>query len=294
MSNLQEKIAKPAESIDELFETAQQSLEFISNFIEFHETSHAYMIGSDSRRDTRTSYRPLRQELMILSPSEFEDKYRDFKNLMNMISESKGLELTRSQSQAVNSFCYTLQQSINLSIDHFFESNSARKKVGNKFEEIIRTILSALGLANKKVTFQIPAKHNITYKCEIDVVISPFEDVRSTSTQLHNDEILVSLKTTTKDRLSKVFIDKLLLERFTGEKIKYVNICLNDIQRKSEGGISYTFLSNLFPVYQEYLIPLDGFYYIDAPQSAAALMEEGSVKEFSGFLSKDVWQFLGY
>ena len=70
------------------------------------------------------------------------------------------------------------------------------------------------------------------YRCETDVIISPFADVQSNSQDINPKEIVISLKTTTKDRMPKIFIDKILMEKFVGHPIKIVGISLNDIQRK--------------------------------------------------------------
>ena len=107
--------------------------------------------------------------------------------------------------------------------------NSARKHVGNRFEELIRLVFDGIGISNKKIVLQIPyeTEEGIkTYKCENDIILSPYKSVRSTSSSLDKKEIVVSVKTTSKDRMGKMFIDKMLLERFVEHPQKVIGIFL--------------------------------------------------------------------
>jgi len=47
-------------------------------------------------------------------------------------------------------------------------------------------------------------------------------------------EIVVSLKTTSKDRMGKIFLDKLLMQKFAGHSVKVIGIFLNDVQIKNK------------------------------------------------------------
>ncbi len=126
-------------------------------------------------------------------------------------------------------------------------------------------------------------------------VISPFPEVRSNTQYIDPKEIVISLKTTTKDRMPKIFIDKLLMERFVGHPVKVIGISQNDIQRKDDGKepkISYTFVSNLFMVYTKFLTELDGYYYLDLPSKSLEKPFNQHIFSFSKFLLIDVWKIL--
>lgn len=178
------------------------------------------------------------------------------------------------------------------------QSNSARKYVGNRFEELIRTLLSTLEISMKKVVLSIPYETdegNKYYRCETDVIISPYESVRSDAMNINPNEIVVSLKTTTKDRMPKIFIDKVLMERFVGHPVRVVGISQNDIQRKEDADeikISYTFVSNLFMVYTRFLAQLEGYYYLDLPSKALQRPFNQYIFPFSKFMLSDVWKML--
>ncbi len=87
--------------------------------------------------------------------------------------------------------------------------NSARKHVGNRFEELIKVVFTEIGVVNKKLVLQIPyetEEGSKTYKCENDLILSPYEKVQSTANSLDDGEVVVSVKTTPKDRFGKIFI----------------------------------------------------------------------------------------
>ncbi len=132
-------------------------------------------------------------------------------------------------------------------------------------------MLSAVNISLKKIVINIPyetEEGEKFYKCETDVVVSPYNKVRSNSQNIDQIELIISLKTTTKDRMPKIFIDKILLENFLKHPVRVVGISQNDIQRKGEDKTSYTFVSNLFMVYTKFLIQLEGYYYLDIPARA--------------------------
>lgn len=134
------------------------------------------------------------------------------------------------------------------------------------------------------------AEGNKIYKCENDLILSPFNKVKSTTQQLDPNEIVVSIKTTSKDRMSKIFIDKILLERFVGHKQKVIGIFLNDVQRKEHHSISYTLVSGLFMVYSNFLTELEGIYYLDPPPIVNTTPFNQYIKPFSELLNKDLWE----
>ena len=92
--------------------------------------------------------------------------------------------------------------------------------------------------------------------------------------------------------MCKIFIDKLLMQEFVGHNVKVIGISLNDIQRKNDDNISSTFVSNLFMVYTEFLVQLEGYYYIDIPSNASKSPFNNYIFPFSNFITHDVWSLL--
>jgi len=200
-----------------------------------------------------------------------------------------------SEKKLIDSILYTIQQSIGAGFDLLVNQNSARKHVGNRFEELMKSIFTEMSVANKKTVLQIPYKTDEgekNYKCENDLILSPFEEVRSTNKHLDKNEIVVSIKTTSKDRMGKMFIDKILLERFVKHDQKIIGIFLNDVQRKGSDNISYTLVSGLFMVYSNFLTELEGIYYLDPPPNVFKEPFNKYMRPFSELVTKDIWSLL--
>ena len=149
-----------------------------------------------------------------------------------------------------------------------------------------------MGIANKKTILQIPYQTDEgekTYKCENDLILSPFKVVKSTNKYLDEKEIVVSVKTTSKDRMDKMFIDKILPERFVKHDQKVIGIFLNDVQRKESNKISCTLVSGLFMVYSNFLTELEGIYYLDPPPNVFKEPFNKYMKPFSELVTHDIW-----
>ena len=95
--------------------------------------------------------------------------------------------------------------------------------------------------------------------------------------------------------MPKIFIDKVLMERFVEHPVKVLGISQNDIQRKegdSETKISYTFVPNLFMVYTRFLAQLEGYYYLDLPSKAFEKPFNRYIFPFSKLILNDIWKML--
>ncbi|OIP55817.1 MAG: hypothetical protein AUK34_12420 [Ignavibacteria bacterium CG2_30_36_16] len=297
MSSLSEDLQKTKSDIQQFRDITSRVLNYIPDVLDEETEFIGYQICSSNIAGTRKSIRPFRNDLFIRSVNIFNDRYGSFEEIINRLKNEER-EFTQDEYHLVDSVVYTIQQAMGIGLDLMVQSNSARKHVGNRFEELIRTLLSNLEISIKKVVLSIPYETdegNKYYRCETDVIISPFESVKSDATSINQNEIVVSLKTTTKDRMPKIFIDKVLMERFVGHPVRVVGISQNDIQRKEDTGeikISSTFVSNLFMVYTRFLAQLEGYYYLDLPSKALERPFNQHIFTFSKFLLKDVWKML--
>jgi hypothetical protein len=240
-----------------------------------------------SRTGTEKKFtRPINTELYIENSENFESKFTEFKKVLYDCSKGKR-DFQTSEYDIVDQVSYTIQQSIGVALDILGESNSSRKHVGNRFEELIKIIVDVIGIKNKKIVLKIPYSDDKIYSCETDFVFSPYEEVLSNNNMIDSRETVVSLKTTSKDRMGKIFIDKILMSKFIDHDVKVIGIFLNDIQRMGTNKISYTFVSGLFMVYTKFLTKLDGVYYIDPPPNANKEPYSNYIKRFSEFLLTD-------
>ncbi|MDP2302881.1 MAG: hypothetical protein Q8N03_10715 [Ignavibacteria bacterium] len=297
MSSLSEDLQKTKNEIQQFRDITARVLNYIPDVLNEETEFNGYQICSSNIAGTRKSIRPFRNDLFIRNSDSFNDNFKNFELILNRLRNEERV-FNLEEYRLVDSVIYTIQQAMGIGLDLMVQSNSARKHVGNRFEELIRTLLSCLEISMKKVVLSIPYetdegdKH---YHCETDVIISPFENVRSDASSINPNEIVISLKTTTKDRMPKIFIDKVLMERFVGYPVRVVGISQNDIQRKEDGDqikISYTFVSNLFMVYTRFLAQLEGYYYMDLPAKALQRPFNQYIFPFSKFILQDVWRML--
>lgn len=297
MNSLSEDLQKPKNSIEEFKEITRRVLNYIPDVLNEESEFSGYIICSSNIAGTRKSIRPFRDDLFLRSTKTFDKDFKRFESIIKQLKTGKR-DFKEDDYHLVDIVIYTIQQTMGIGLDLMVQSNSARKHVGNRFEELIRTLFNDLGISLKKVVLRIPYETDEGekyYRCETDVIISPFEKVRSDSKTIHPDEIVVSLKTTTKDRMPKIFIDKVLMERFVGHPVKVVGISQNDIQRKegdSETKISYTFVPNLFMVYTKFLAQLEGYYYLDLPSKALEKPFNQYIFPFSKLILNDIWKML--
>ncbi|HAQ20059.1 MAG TPA: hypothetical protein DCR40_12645 [Prolixibacteraceae bacterium] len=269
-------------------------LEYLPNVLSEYKEKNGYYIHSSLIAGTTKYIRPINQRLFIYSSEAFRSKLTDFQ----MITERLKIrhdDWSDREKELIDSVLYTIQQSIGAGFDLLANPNSARKHVGNRFEELIKAFFTEIGIANKKTVLQIPYKTDEgekTYKCENDLILSPYPIVKSTSKHLDEHEIVVSVKTTSKDRMGKMFIDKILLERFVNHDQKVIGIFLNDVQRKENDNISFTLVSGLFMVYSNFLTELEGIYYLDPPPNAHKEPFNKYLKPFSELVTRDIWNLL--
>jgi hypothetical protein len=108
-----------------------------------------------------------------------------------------------------------------------------------------------------------------------------------------------SVKTSSKDRLDKIFIDKFLYSRLTETDIPHFAVFLNDVQRKktkkeSQYGVSATFLPGHFKGYTIKLNALDGVYYCDIrPNMTTDALLRNCIRTIDHLFCSDLWSMIG-
>lgn len=288
MVSLEQDLQRVKQSIDQFGEITHRVLQYLPIVISKSEVKNDYIIHTSQIAGTTKFVRPINKELFLNKPEDFEKNFIQLKDIFFKIKTN--IEVDQSEKDCIDKTLYTIQQSIGAGLDLLVAQNSARKHVGNRFEELIKAIFSEIGVVNKKLVLQIPYETDEgvkTYKCENDLILSPHEKVQSTANSLDEFEIVVSVKTTSKDRLGKMFIDKILLERFVNHQQKVIGIFLNDVQRKEDNNISFTLVSGLFMVYTKFLTKLDGIYYLDPPPNASKKPYSNHMKRFSELITTD-------
>lgn len=294
MNPLVDDLQRPKKSLAEFEEITQRVLSYLPNVVSGFEEKNGYRIYLSEIAGTKKYIRPINTDLFINDPLIFSSNFCQLRSVFERIKNNE-TEFSTEEKQNIDSTLYTIQQSLGAGLDLLVNPNSARKHVGNRFEELIKVVFSEIGIANKKVVLQIPYdtdEGSKIYKCENDLILSPHSKVRSTSTCLDECEVVVSAKTTSKDRMGKIFIDKILLERFVEHPQKVIGIFLNDVQRKEDKDISFTLVSGLFMVYSKFLTGLEGIYYLDLPPIAKKSPYSNYIKSFSELITGDITTLL--
>ena len=232
--------------------------------------------------------RPINSELM-LSLESFDSKRKMFFELLNNIHD-KSVK-TRANRKLINDFIYTCQQAIGAALDALpaNKSNTARKINGDLFERFIRLTISEIGINVTDGIIAVPVKIDGTEAFKMsyqhDLIIKVDDATKA----------IGSVKTSSKDRIDKIFIDKFLYNRLTDTNTPHFAIFLNDVQRKGkEGkyGVNATFLPGHFKGYTIKLNPLDGVYYFDIrPNMRTEDILKDYIKTFDHFLIHDIWKF---
>ncbi len=233
--------------------------------------------------------RPINSEIML----SLEDIESGEKLFFEMLANIKDKKCNTLEKRAlINSIIYTCQQSIGAALDALpaNKSNTARKINGDLFERFIRLIISAVGVDVSEGTIGVPinidGEEALKMSYQHDLIIKVDEETKA----------IGSVKTSSKDRLDKIFIDKFLYNKLTDSATPHFAIFLNDVQRKGkEGryGISATFLPGHFKGYTVKLNPLDGVYYFDIrPNMTSESILKDHIKTFDHLLFSDIWTFL--
>ena len=280
--------------IDRYCDFAKAYLEFIKGnlqavIVSRNENNYQFFQYKDD--GTYNVTRPINSKLMY-SLEDMEAVIDPFKRILLDIQGENDSTDSSSNREIINRSIYTAQQCIGATLDALpaNKSNTARKINGDLFERFIRFIISKVGVYVTQETVQVPVKINgkveFTMSYQHDLIVKGLEEVRA----------IGSVKTSSKDRLDKIFVDKFLYNRLTDRNTPHFAIFLNDVQRKGKDGkygINTTFLSGRFKGYTIKLNPLDGVYYFDIrPDMQIKDILKDHIKTFDHFLFSDIWKFV--
>lgn len=280
------------------FQSISDYTNFCLNYLEFVKTELQAVIVSRNENNYRffqykkdgtyNVTRPINSNLM-LSLETFDSNRDQFSDILGNIKSREAK--TKASRKLLNDYIYTCQQSIGAALDALpaNKSNTARKINGDLFERFIRLVIAEVGVDVTDGTISVPVKINGTEAFRMNYQHDLIIQVDDVTTAIG------SVKTSSKDRIDKIFIDKFLYNRLTDAQTPHFAIFLNDVQRKGkEGkyGINSTFLPGHFKGYTIKLNPLDGVYYFDIRQNMKTEdILKDHIKTFDNFLIQDVWKF---
>jgi len=266
-------------------------------------TNHNYIFFQFGEEFGHKITRPLNTEILCERRKAFSTNFNRLIGLLRDLrrKESKASRMPKYKKflagKGIERVIYTMQQSIGSIGDTFENANQSRKRVGMIFEKLIMLLIKEVGVEceSRTIKLELPGCPGYTMSYELDLVISRNKAIVTSETSIIGEnEVVGSVKTTSKDRIDKVFLDKFMLSKFLGRTIPLIAIFLHDVQRaKKQGsifGINSTFKSNHFLGYSVALNPLDGVYYIDPrPNMMTDARLSKEVSLFSKFLTEDLW-----
>jgi len=234
--------------------------------------------------------RPI-NSLLFYDEENYDAGVKDFR--AGLLAASNLDTVSPAQREALNRVIYTCQQAIGAALDALpaARSNTARKVNGDLFERFIQLAIEECGVSCRSGVLTVPVKD--------DVGIELFGMNYQHDLMLEVDgelKAIGSVKTSSKDRFAKVFMDKFLYNRLTGIPTPHFAIFLNDVQRAGKEpnyGTSNTFLAGHFKGYTIKLNPLDGVYYCDLlPQMAVDPILKEHISSIDNFFVDDLPRFI--
>ncbi|KWT84129.1 hypothetical protein [Candidatus Magnetominusculus xianensis] len=248
---------------------------------------HFYQYKSDGHFNIS---RPINSNL-IYSINDISKIEVEFLRLLKAL---KDISQQDSSRDIIKCGIYTIAQSVGAALDALpsGQSNTARKVNGDLFERLIQLLIKEIGIKCESGTVQVPVYLNKVFQFNMsyqhDLLLYNKSDLK----------VIGSVKTSSKDRIDKIFMDKFLYCKLTNTALPHIAIFLNDVQRKStrrhdEYGINATFLPGHFKVYTVKLNPLDGVYYCDIrPNMLTDKLLKKHIRSIDHFFCNDIWSLL--
>lgn len=236
--------------------------------------------------------RPINSNLMYVAENTAFIT-REFREILSNIRDIPESDV-ECRSVIIRSI-YTIQQCIGSALDALpaGASNTARKVNGDLFERLIQLLIRNVGVTCETGTVQVPV--------EVDGEVQFNMSYQHDLLLMHEGELkaIGSVKTSSKDRIDKIFMDKFLYCKLTDTMLPHIAIFLNDVQRKktkheNQYGISATFLPGHFKAFTVKLNPLDGVYYCDIrPNMRTEPILKDHIQTIDYFFCSDLWQLVG-
>lgn len=280
MPNEEKAFDKKQMKLDQLIKRASDKnnftslgdyIEFCRHFLEFTTRGLQAVIVSQNESHYRffqykadghfNITRPLNSQLMYTAEAE-QAISTEFPAALR---QAKDIALkNKARRTIIRNSIYTIQQAIGATLDALpaGSSNTARKLNGDLFERLVRLLILEVGVDCRSGVINVPVKvdghDEFKMSYQHDLLLYKGDELKA----------IGSVKTSSKDRLDKIFIDKFLYSRLTDTATPHIAIFLNDVQRKrarreNSYGINSTFLPGHFKGYSIKLCPLDGVYYCD-------------------------------
>lgn len=206
---------------------AQHYLDFVAQHLQaiiISQNENHYNFYQYDKQGNFQITRPSNSNLMYKTDTFSVASTKFIELLTNMKEVKPTLEIER---QILNNATYTIQQSIGGALDAIEggKSNFARKLNGDLFENLIRLIITETGIPAKAGVIRLPVLidnvEEFKMNYQHDLIIENADEIK----------LIGSIKTSGKDRIDKIFIDKFLYNKLTENETPHIAIFLHDVQR---------------------------------------------------------------
>jgi len=281
------------------FTTVAEYIDFCERYLDFAENGLQAVIVSQNENHYRfyqytaegsfNITRPINANLMYGA----EDSTKVTTDFREILADARDIpESDNERRSTLIRAIYTIQQCIGAALDAIPESNRARKVSGDLFERLIQLLVREVGVDCRTGTVKVPVEVDgqalFSMNYQHDLLLHSGDELKA----------IGSVKTSSKDRIDKIFMDKFLYCKLTGTALPHITIFLHDVQRKqtrreSEYGISATFLPGHFKGFTIKLNPLDGVYYCDPrPSMKTEPILREHIQTIDHFFCTDLWNLV--
>ena len=233
--------------------------------------------------------RPLNADLMLTAA----DDAKLAGEFVGLFDDPRSAAADPGARELLRRGIYTVQQCVGAALDGLpaGQANRARKVNGDLFERLIQLLIRRGGVDCESGTVRLPIVVEGVEQCRMryqhDLILKSGDAVTG----------IGSVKTSSKDRIDKVFVDKFLLNRLTGKETPHFAVFLNDVQRGKKTPRSYkvasTFLPGHFKGYTIRLNPLDGVFYCDLrPNMSSDEFLAARIDTIDHFFCVELWAML--
>ena len=292
------RAAQKIHSLEEFLNLGRNCLEFLGN-IDFAPVSSSryqhYILPIVP--ESGAYLRPINQNLFVNDAFELSSHHTNFIRLTEQLRNLRGnldslngeLKQFIREGLIVKSI-YTTLQAIGCILDTSINIQASRKNFGQRFEDFVKVLFNQLGIANDAfaLKIKIPAI-NRYYRVLPDILINTSGEIQSSRSVFDNRDTILSIKTSSKDRMKLIFVDRFALKRIlNSEHINYFALYHNDVQRSGTTGIRTTFVPDHYLVFC-YVFGELPLYYLDPPIISEDSRFHEKIKTFDTFILHDVW-----
>lgn len=207
-------------SIEDFIDFSRQYLEFAVEGLQaviVSQNENHYRFFQYKEEGNFNITRPLNSRLMY-GVDDTDKIDSSFLGILDEIRDIPETDLER-RSNIIRAI-YTIQQCIGAALDALpsGQSNKARKINGDLFERLIQLLVRRVGVRCEMGTIKVPVKVDgkVAFRMNYqhDLLLYDTEELRA----------IGSVKTSSKDRIDKIFMDKFLYSKLTGTALPHIAI----------------------------------------------------------------------